>query len=249
MSREFVDFDDVGGGNIMSKTIVIVGFGPAVSSAVADKFANAGFSVGMVARRKDNLDAGVKALAAKGVKAAAFQADAGDAAAVVGAIGKLREALGPIAVMHWNASGVSGGGDLTTVEPAAAGALFNVSVVGLLAAVQAALPDLKAAGNGAVLITNGAYGEVSPQMDRYATKIGAAGNALANAAKRKLVGPLSERLKAEGVFVGEVTIAGAIRGTPFDNGTQTIEASAVADAFWTLFEERGEIRRRVAAQR
>jgi NADP-dependent 3-hydroxy acid dehydrogenase YdfG len=216
---------------------------------VAEKFAEAGFNVGLVARREDNFAAGIKAVEARGGKAAAFQADAADPAAVAAAIGKVREALGPITVLHWNASGVSNAGDLITLDPKAVGRLFDVSVAGLLAAVQAALPDLKAAGDGAILVTNGAYGEVSQPMDRFAIKIGAAGNAMANGAKRKLVGLLSERLKADNIFVGEVTIAGAVRGTPFDNGTQTLEAADVANEFWKLFQERGEIRGRVTAQR
>ena len=34
----------------MSKTIVVVGFGPGISTAVAEKFGAEGFSVGLVAR-------------------------------------------------------------------------------------------------------------------------------------------------------------------------------------------------------
>lgn len=43
----------------MSKTIVIVGFGPSTSTAVAEKFGTEGFSVALVGRNKDRLAAGV----------------------------------------------------------------------------------------------------------------------------------------------------------------------------------------------
>ena len=62
----------------MAKTIVVVGFGPGISSAVAEKFGSSGFSVGLVARSEERLAAGVKALKAKGIEAAAFPADASD---------------------------------------------------------------------------------------------------------------------------------------------------------------------------
>ena len=124
--------------------------------------------------------------------------------------------------------------------------VFDVAVYGLLSAVEAALPDLEKAPSGAVLVTNGAYGDVSTPMDAFAVRAGAMGLALANAAKHKLVGLLSERLKDKGVFVGEVVVAGAVKGTASDNGSvPTIEGATIADAFWRLYQQRREIRARV----
>ncbi len=229
----------------MSKTIVIVGFGPGISTAVAEKFGAAGFSVALVARNEDRLAAGVEALKAKGIAAAAFPADAGDPAAIGAAIGKASAALGPVTVIHWNAYGAGEVGDLATDDPAAVRAVFDVAVIGLLGAVQAALPDLRSTKEAAVLVTNGAFGEVDPQIDAAATAAKAVGLALANAAKHKLVGLLAERLKGDGVYVGEVMVAGAVKGTAWasDGG---IEPSAIADRFWALYQARGEIRARIS---
>jgi hypothetical protein len=130
-------------------------------------------------------------------------------------------------------------------DPAEVRGVFDVAVVGLLAAVQEALPDLKGTGQGAVLVTNGAFGEINPQIDRYATSSKVMGLALANAAKHKLVGLLSQRLKDDDVYVGEVMVAGLIKGTGSDSGA-TIEGSVVADKFWELYQARGEIRARVS---
>lgn len=58
----------------MSKVIVVVGFGPGVSTAVAGKFGAKGFSIGLIARGQAYLTAGVEALKAKGVASAAFAA-------------------------------------------------------------------------------------------------------------------------------------------------------------------------------
>ncbi|HTX51276.1 MAG TPA: SDR family NAD(P)-dependent oxidoreductase [Caulobacteraceae bacterium] len=229
----------------MSKAIVVVGFGPGISTSVAERFGAAGFAVALVARSEERMAAGVDALKAKGVAAAAFVGDAGDPASIRAAIRKARDSLGPITAIHWNAIGGAEAGDLLTVAPETVREVFDVAVVGLLAAVEEALPDLKSAGDGAVLVTNGAFGDAVPAMDALAVQLKSTGVALANAAKHKLVGLLSERLRADGVYVGEVTVAGAIKGTPFDNGAMTIEGAAVAERFWQLYQGRGEIRARV----
>ena len=91
----------------MSKTIVVIGFGPGTSNAVAEKFGAEGFSVALVARNKERLASGIDALKAKGIESAAFPADAGDPAAIRAAIAKARAELGPITVIHWNASGAA----------------------------------------------------------------------------------------------------------------------------------------------
>ncbi len=228
----------------MSKTIVVVGFGPGVSTAVAEKFGAEGFSVALVARNEERLEAGIRALKAKGIAAAAFPADAARPAAVREAIKKARAEFGSITIVHWNAFGGGEAGDLATADPVEVRGVFDVAIVGLLAAVQEALPDLKSTKEGAVLVTNGAFGELSPQTDALATNLKFMGLALANAAKHKLVGLLAQRLKGDGVYVGEVMIAGAIKGTPSDYGN-AIEGSTVANAFWELYRERGEIRARI----
>ena len=219
----------------MSKTIVIIGYGPGISTGVAETFGAQGFNVALVGRTKERLDAGVAALAAKNITAAAFVADAGDTAAIAAAIASARQKFGAITVIQWNAYG-NGGGDILT---AGATGAFDVAINGLLAATKAALPDLKAAGDGAVLVTNGAFADLDPNVDGYAVQSGNAGLALANAAKKKLVGLLVQRLKPEGVYVGEVTIAGSIKGTAWaTNNPNAIDPATVGAAFFKLYTDR-----------
>ena len=230
----------------MSKTIVVIGFGPGISTSVAEKFGAEGYSVGLIARDGKRLAEGVEALKAKGITAAGIAADAGDPAAICAAIGRARTELGPVSVIHWNAIGGAGVGDLVSADPAALRSVFDVAVVGLLAVVQEVLPDLKNAQHGAVLITNGAFAELTPQMDEAAVGLKVMGVALANAAKHKLVGLLAQRLKPEGIYVGEVMVAGTIKGTPWDQGNG-IEGARIANAFWDLYQARREIRTRVVS--
>jgi NAD(P)-dependent dehydrogenase (short-subunit alcohol dehydrogenase family) len=224
----------------MSKTIVIVGFGPGNSTAVAEKFGKEGFSVALVGRNKERLASGVSALKGRGIAAGAFPADATDPAALGAAIRNVRAELGRITAIHWNAYGGTEAGDLLSADLAALRGIFDTAVFGLLAAAREALPDLKSAGDGAILITNGGFGDLTPEMDEYATNLNAMGVALANATKHKLAGLLAQRLKRDGVYVGEVMIYGTIKGTPTDSG-EAIEPSAIADKFWELYQSRGEM--------
>jgi NAD(P)-dependent dehydrogenase (short-subunit alcohol dehydrogenase family) len=229
----------------MSKNILVVGFGPGNGTAIAEKFGREGFSVGLVGRNEEHLASGVSALKSGGITAAAFPADAADPESIRAAIRSAHAKLGPITVIHWNAYGGSEAGDLLTAGSAAVRGVFDAAVFGLLAAAREVLPDLKSAGDGAILITNGGFGDVSPEVDEYVTTINAMGTALANAAKHKLVGLLAQRLKGDGVYVGEVTIYGTVKGTPTASGN-AVDPSVVADKFWDLYQSRDELRARVS---
>ena len=226
-----------------SKVIVVVGFGPGNGAAVAEKFGKEGFSIALIGRNEEHLAAGVSALKSQGVTAAGVSADAADPASIAAAIRSVRAKLGPITALHWNASGAEGAADLLTADPTAIHAIFDTAVFGLLAAAREALPDLKSAGDGAILVTNGGFGDLSAEVDQYVTSSRVMGMALANAAKNKLTGLLAQRLKSDGVYVGEVIIYGTVKRTP--TGSGDIEPSVVAATFWDLYRSRGELRARV----
>jgi NADP-dependent 3-hydroxy acid dehydrogenase YdfG len=227
----------------MSKTIIVAGFGPGISTAVAEKFGAEGFSVALVGRTESKLVAGVKALEAKGIKAAAFPTDLGDAAAVRALVGKVRSTLGPVTVLHWNAY-PTGAGDLLTADDAALKNVFDLTVNGLVVAVQESLPDLRKSKESAILVTNGGLGFADPEVDAAGVKYNAMGLSVGNAAKHKMVGLLAEKLKGE-VYVGEVVVLTAVKGTAWDSGNSTLEASTIADKFWSLYQDRKEIWTRI----
>ena len=82
-------------------------------------------------------------------------------------------------------------------------------------------------------------------MDAFAVTLKSVGVALANAAKYKLVGLLAQALKGDGVFVGEVMVAGVVKGTAWSTGAG-IAPETIADTFWALYQARGEVRARVS---
>jgi NADP-dependent 3-hydroxy acid dehydrogenase YdfG len=224
----------------MAKTLLVCGFGPGISSAVAEKFGREGFAVALAARNTERLQAGAKSLAAKGIRAAAFPADLSDPAAVQALISSVQSKLGPITVLHWNAY-AGGAGDLLSADSAAVRRVFELPVVGLVGAVQAALGDLRKEKDSALLVTNGGLGLFDAQADAMAVQWGAMDIAVGNSAKHKLVALLAEKLKTDGIYVGEVVVLGLVKGTAFDDGNATIQASSIADRFWELYSARSPV--------
>jgi NADP-dependent 3-hydroxy acid dehydrogenase YdfG len=224
----------------MSKTILVAGFGPGISTAVAEKFGKEGFSIALVARSTDRLQAGVQALHAKGIRAVAFPADLASPAGIGALIESVRTKLGPISVVHWNAY-AAGAGDLLTAGPDEVRAIFELPVTGLLATLQAALPDLRQHKDAALLVTNGGLGLFDERVDTMAVEWSAMGLAVANSAKHKLVRLLSAKLKPVGIYVGEVIVLGLVKGTPWDQGNATLESSTIADRFWELYSKRSQV--------
>lgn len=220
----------------MSKTIVVCGHGPGISDAVARKFGAEGYNVALVARSADKLAAAAKSLSSEGVKCEPFTADLGDAAAVASMIGKVRAALGPIDVVHYNAY-TGGDGNVLSTSADALRRSFDVSVTGLVAAVQASYADL-VASKGAVLVTGGGFCFYDASVDAMISQFNVADLAIGKAAQHKLVGVLSSKLAPDGVYVGEVIVTGMVKGTAFDHGNATLEAKDIAARFWEIYKAR-----------
>jgi NADP-dependent 3-hydroxy acid dehydrogenase YdfG len=224
----------------MAKTIVIVGFGPGTSTAVAEKFGGEGFSVALIGRNADRLATGVSMLKGRGIQALAFTADAANPDSIRSAIRNVRSQAGPINVIQWSAYGGLETGDLLAADNAALRSAIDVAVFGLLAAASEALPDLRRDGTGAILVQNGALSETTAAADEMATQLGAVGLALSGAAKHKLVGLLAQRLKGDGVYVAEVMVHPTIKNTPGENANFAVDPSVIASKYWDLYQARSD---------
>ena len=64
---------------------------------------------------------------------------------------------------------------------------------------------------------------------------------VANAAKHKAVRLLATKLRPEGIYVGEVMVLQPVKGTAWDNGSATLEASTVGAKFWEIYLGRTEV--------
>jgi len=209
--------------------IAIVGAGPGLGLSVARVFGRHGFRVALIARSAERLSGLVTELAAEGVEAAAFPADAADPAALAAALEAAAAQLGPIEVLE--VSPLSGivpiaPSELTveTLTPQLGEVLFSS-----IAATNAVLPGMRERGSGTLLYTVG-IGVHSPI--RILGAINTAQAALRNWALN-LHGELAE----EGIHAGVVAIGvGIVRGA--EPGSGRMDPDAIAERYWELHERR-----------
>jgi NAD(P)-dependent dehydrogenase (short-subunit alcohol dehydrogenase family) len=221
----------------VNKTIVVCGHGGGISDAVARRFGAEGFRVALVARNEARVVQAARELGNAGIEARGFGCDLGDSAAVETLIAQVRDALGPITVLHWNAFAPLAG-DFTTSRPEDLRTVFDVAVTGMVVAVQESLEDMRQQEGAAVLVTGGGFGLTDPNIDATIVKLESMGLGLAKAAQHKLVGMLNKRLAPDGIYVGEVMVLGLVKGTASDQGQATLEPSAIADRFWEIYRQR-----------
>jgi NAD(P)-dependent dehydrogenase (short-subunit alcohol dehydrogenase family) len=225
--------------------LLIVGYGPGISQAVAARFAREGYSLALVARNSSRLHEAVASWAEQGVTAAAYQADASDVDAIRRAVAGARADLGPISTVLWTAFRSGDVKNVLATRPEDIERVFDVGVAGFLACVQAAVEDLKSTPGASVLVSNGALGENTTEADVHSKYLDNDGVALENSAKSKLVGILAERLREFDVYVGEVTVAGSVAGTATAR-PGAIGPERIADRFWALSQSRDETRVRMS---
>src|SRR3954469_3461809 len=91
----------------MSQSIVVFGAGPGLGRAIAHRYAQAGYTVVLVARRQAPLEALAADLTGIGATAHSFTADLSDTDAVPQLAGQIRGAVGDPDVLYY---GVSAGG-------------------------------------------------------------------------------------------------------------------------------------------
>ncbi len=190
----------------------LVGYGPGLGAALAARFAAGGYRVVGLAR-----DPARHATAA-GIELRA--ADAADPAAIAAALPETVEVL---LYNAYRATMVTPGPSALPVAELAAD--FAVNVGGALAAAQAVLPGMRAAGRGSLLFTGGGLA-----LDPTGW-LPAASLAIGKAGLRSLAQTLHAELAPAGLHAGMVTVAGMIApGTPFD-------PARIADAFWALHQD------------
>lgn len=204
----------------MSEVLVVVAAGPGLGRAVALRFAREGAAVGLVARSTDSLDDLVAEISGAGASAVATAAaDVSDEDALRGALASLRDALGEATVLVYNGSAYVEG-SVTALAADRLRLAFDVGVVGALVSCQEAVPAMRAAGRGTVLLTG------SIAADRASTSAAAVG--VAKAALRSLARSLHKEVAGEGVRVTSVTIDGVLAGPT------ALDVAEVAELYWDL---------------
>lgn len=130
-----------------NKTAVITGASSGIGWELAKVLAGEGARVGLVARRKDRLDALADEIRRGGGAAAARAADVGDREQTVEAIRELAGELGPVDLLV----AAAGVGTPTEIEPPNTPdveQMFRVNVLGVVYAIEAVLPEMLRRGSG-----------------------------------------------------------------------------------------------------
>ncbi|WP_042161698.1 SDR family NAD(P)-dependent oxidoreductase [Paenibacillus gorillae] len=211
----------------MSKPlVVIVGAGSGVSAAVARKFGDNGFRIGLVARRESSLEEQANALKELGVEAFGITGDAGNPASIAEAFQTIREQHGEPDVLVYNAAVISSGLPSQLEEERLIDE-FKVNVVGALSSVRQVVPGFVDRKEGTILITGGGFG-IYPNAAYSALSIGKAG-------VRSFAYSLAEELKPHGVYVGTVTIGGYVAKETF------YDPDVIAEKYWQLYQNRDEV--------
>jgi len=185
---------------------VVIGAGPGIGRAVAERFAREGLPVAVLSRRP-------RAYAG----ALALTADVADEDALRAALDAATARLGPPDVLVYNTALIRRDrvGALTPAEQRAA---WAVNVGGAIAAAAHVLPGMAARGSGTFLATGG----------MPVARPGYVSLSLGKAALRALVELLDEQYAPAGVHVATVTVAGTVApGGPFD-------PDLIATHYWRL---------------
>jgi short-subunit dehydrogenase len=128
---------------------VVTGASSGIGRALALALAREGCKVGLVARRRDQLQAVAAEIAAAGGTAAIGVADVSDRAQTLAAVAEVTAALGPVDLLVAN----SGVGAPTLLDPPNVSdveRMFRVNVLGVVYALAAVLPAMLRRGRGHV---------------------------------------------------------------------------------------------------
>lgn len=211
-------------------TIAIIGAGPGLGMAVARRFGREGFSVALIARHQDRVNALAAELATEGITAEGFVANVRNAEALQRALERAAERLGTIEVAQY--SPLPAKEFMRPVLETVAADLVGpveFSIYGLATAAHQVIPGMRSLGIGTILLINGGSA-VRPSPAVTGTSVAFAGES----AYAQL---LHDALAPEGIHVAQLILPLGIGG-----GDPSHEPAAIADTLWGMHSERGDFR-------
>ena len=207
---------------------VIVGVGPGLGASLARRFARE-YAVAITARSIDYLRALGDDIRKAGGTAVEVQADAGSREQVEAAFKSIRERLGEVDVLLYNA-GAGPFGSVTEVSPEQFENCLRVNALGAFLCAKECAPAMIARGRGVMLFTGATAGV------KAGVKSAAFGPA--NFAKRGLAQSLARELGPKGIHIAWINIDGAIdlphRQRPQLNKEDMLNPDAIAETYWHL---------------
>ncbi len=154
------------------RTVVVTGGASGIGLGIAKVFAADGHPVAILDMQQDALEREGSALRAAGGKILALKVDVSDRPQIDAAYAKIRETLGPIAIVVANA-GISSSADFQTMSVETWQQMIDVNLTGVFHTIQPALPDMVAAKWGRIVtISSQAAQSGSQDSAHYAASKG-----------------------------------------------------------------------------
>jgi NAD(P)-dependent dehydrogenase (short-subunit alcohol dehydrogenase family) len=195
--------------------LLLIGAGPGVGAGVVRRFGREGFRSTLISRGDTEV---ASELRSDGLEIDAIAADIEDLDGYRKTLEQIFSAGGAPGVVVYNAALPDPGQILdTTVERLRAA--HDVDVIGAVIAAQVAVPVLRAAGGGTLLVTSGGFAD--HPVPALATL------SMGKAALRSAQTLIAAGVAEDGIHAATVTIVGAVKpGTAFDPDN-------IAELFWT----------------
>ncbi|MDW9247254.1 SDR family NAD(P)-dependent oxidoreductase [Burkholderia cepacia] len=206
-------------------TYLIIGAGPGIGLASAQKFASQGYKVVLGARSEKRLQEAIGSLRESGAAVRFEPVDAGDAEAVKNLIEKYRDDLKVLhynaGVLHYDASGSLEAAPLDSNTVARLSNEMNVNLTSALVAIKAA-KDVFGTRGGSILLTGGGFG-VEPNANFINMSVAKAG--IRAAAKA-----LFEPLRAQNIHLATVTVSTLV-------SAYSDKSKEIGEKFWSLHNQ------------
>ncbi|MGI9257314.1 MAG: SDR family NAD(P)-dependent oxidoreductase [Gammaproteobacteria bacterium] len=182
----------------MSKPVcAIVGIGPKNGAAFARRFAAEGYRIALLSRSTDFGEELAKDLG----DARAYACDASDPESVVAAFAAVREDLGPVSVLIYNA-GSGSWQSIDDITPEEFERGWRVNALGALVSSQQVIPAMREQGAGTIVFV----GATASLRGRPMTT----GFAAAKAAQRSLAQSIAKHVGPDGIHVSLIIVDGGI---------------------------------------
>lgn len=215
----------------MAKPVcAVVGVGPGNGAAFARRFSGGGHAVALLARGAELSDK----LAGELPDARAYQCDVGDAASIERAFSAIRQDMGEIETLVYNA-GNAVWGSVEEISAADFEAGWRINALGAFLSCQKVIPAMKKAGDGNIVVIG------ATASRRGGPK--SAGFASAKAAQRSLAESMARQLWPAGIHVSLIIIDGVIdlartrERMPDKPDEFFLQAGAIAETVWQTTQQ------------
>ena len=210
----------------MPKSIAVFGAGPGLGHAVARRYAQAGYDVVLVARRREPLELLARELTETHASATThvITADLSDTDAVPALAEQIRAAVGDLNALYYAPTPEEGFVPAAGLTPERAQAFMPLVFYTMVALVHEFLPPMLAHGDGAILTAQGASTVHGlPNMS---------GPGPAQAAQRNYLQSLHAEVAGQGVYIGMLYVGAIIEDSAFHSWLQNAKATGAETRDW-----------------